>query len=216
VHLTAAEAALIGALLGALVTALATLFAQRAAKRIDHLTRIWEREMDVYESILVDSRSWADLRSDGTRRAEQGSPGTEDLISLPETDIDELKRRRLLVQLEMFGRPDVTAAYEAASAANKRWISAYATHRSMLRLNHDVAAGHRPPPPARPWGASAGPPEPDPSPSCADAASRTPTPPCNSGSGTESACSSGGKDHRLRTLRIEHTRTDNCDAGGRE
>jgi hypothetical protein len=51
-RLTVAEAVLIGALLGGLVTALATLFAQRAAKRSDHLTRIWEREMDVYESTL--------------------------------------------------------------------------------------------------------------------------------------------------------------------
>ena len=144
-YLTGTEAVLVGALAGSVVTALAAAFAQRAARASDQLTRIWEREMGIYESALVDIGSWTDLRAEGARHFGLRALSDDDLICPPETDVDELERRRLLVQLEMFGRPEVKAAYEEAGEANKRWLVAYATLRSMYRQNQQANDGLRPP-----------------------------------------------------------------------
>jgi hypothetical protein len=144
-HLTVSEAAAFGASAAAIISAVAARLGQRSSTVRDHLTRLWERETDIYESILVEASSWKDVRADGTRFLQYRRAGDQEVLISPETDLDEAKRRRMWLQIEMFGRPEVRRAFDSQGESHKEWILAYITLRSSYKQNQDADTGMRPP-----------------------------------------------------------------------
>lgn len=108
-QLTTEEVALASVALGGLIGGLGGTLRDRSNERRDHLKRLWEREVAVYESLLLEAASGR--RALGDIRMRFTGDGSWPL-ELPDSTLDRSAQARVPIQLTMFGRDDVMRAYE--------------------------------------------------------------------------------------------------------
>jgi hypothetical protein len=122
-QLTTEEVALAGVLIGALIGSLSASLRDRSNSQREHGARLWEKEVEIYESLLLQSQAGQKIRSD-LRLRFQHIPDWK--LEFEFGGLDELTQKRLPIQLEMFGRPDVQSAYEECDRLLKEQLIALA------------------------------------------------------------------------------------------
>jgi hypothetical protein len=85
------------------------------------MTRLWEKEVEIYESLLLEINGTWEIRRDILWKFEGFADGKWK-VEFPYTGLDELARKRLSIQLEMFGRSDVNRAYEECQRLFKECV----------------------------------------------------------------------------------------------
>jgi len=112
-HLTVPEAALGAAAITATAGVIGGLVVNGAAKAREHLSRLWNQEIEVYEYLLIQANSWRKMR-DVSTHSQQFTPPAENNES-----------QQLYVRLVMFGAPEIRALYDAHTAAHFHWIGLF-------------------------------------------------------------------------------------------
>jgi len=140
-HLTTEEVALAGVVIGGLIGSLSGSIRDRSNERRDHGMRIWEKEIEIYESLLLEGRGMQEIRSDIRAKFKGYGDGKMDF---PFSGFDELTKKRLPIQLDMFGRSDVRAAYEECGRLVKELVIVLAQLVNSSRNIAEVEAGKLP------------------------------------------------------------------------
>jgi hypothetical protein len=124
-HFTLIEATLAGAAITGLTSLVAGISIERVTRTREHLARIWEHKLEVYEYLLMKSGEIGTTRSVLHHGLLDG-PLPNDLTQLPKPILDESERRRLEVKLAMFRVPvAVSAAFKAHYDSNDEWNEAF-------------------------------------------------------------------------------------------
>lgn len=120
-HVTASEAALAGVLITGATGWLANRNAQRATRARDHNTRIWEKQVEIYEAILVQTDALGEARASFARYMDAPSidekPQDPDIMGLSE-------QRKLRIRLTLFGSTEALRAWVAYVQAHNAWTDA--------------------------------------------------------------------------------------------
>jgi hypothetical protein len=121
-HLTTAETSLASVLVGGVIGVLGgSLQAWRSEHR-DHVTRLWEKEVELYESVLLEVNASESLYRDLRMRYRDWIPGWE--LQFPKLSLDRMTENRIRIQLAMFGRPSVQEAHEECTRLLKECVIA--------------------------------------------------------------------------------------------
>lgn len=113
-HRTTEEVALASVAVGGLIGAFGGSLRDRSNERRDHMVRLWEQETRIYEELLVQVDDWRVMRN----RLREQFQGLSDFRLRP-GDLDFLgdkSYQRIDVQLRMFARPEVMAAWDKIGA----------------------------------------------------------------------------------------------------
>jgi hypothetical protein len=111
VHITTEEVALASVAIGGLIGIVSGSIRDRSGERRDHLTRLWEKEIEIYESLLLQVSATRTMYREIRGKFEGTAYGARN-PEFPVSGLDKSIERRLPIQLVMFGRDDVQRAYE--------------------------------------------------------------------------------------------------------
>ncbi|EWM15305.1 hypothetical protein [Kutzneria sp. 744] len=127
----------IGVTLGAIITATVTWLVFAATRRKDHHQRRWERQVEVYERVLLEAAAWTADRA----KAMHSLPadGGSAIAAL-----DEVERRRTRIRLRMFGHQEVRDAFERYADAHWTWAGIHAALNELYATQHQVNTGELP------------------------------------------------------------------------
>jgi hypothetical protein len=140
-HLTTEEVALGGVVIGALIAALSGTIRDRSNEHRNHRTHLWEREIEVYESLLLEVHGMRQIRNDIRLKFDGYGDGR---INFPLSGLDELATKRLPIQLEMFGRSNVQTAYKECERLLKELIIVLAQLKNSSDNIAEVETGKLP------------------------------------------------------------------------
>lgn len=136
-HITTAEVSLASVLAGGLIGFLGSSFQDRHNTRKDHVTRLWEKEIELYESLLLEAASTRSLFHDLRLRFLQ-----KDIldweVSFPDSGLDGITSKRIPIQLAMFGRPDIQEAHEECTRLLKECLIVLAGLAAPFMLNQEI------------------------------------------------------------------------------
>ncbi|MCG3755836.1 hypothetical protein [Amycolatopsis sp. Poz14] len=131
--LTTAETTLIGVALGGGFSWGSARIMLVATRSSDHRQRIWTRTVDLYEQLLFQARTWASIREKAMQTLLTESD--REILSL-----DVAERQSLLIRLEMFGHPQVQAAFERYADAHWQWIASEQARQFAFEQNTEAVA----------------------------------------------------------------------------
>jgi hypothetical protein len=143
-HLTAGELVLTGSAITAVSSAVVALVVARTGKRRDHVARLWERRVEVYESVLVQVDWHRELRAETTRTVKRDEP---ELVT-PSSPIpeDENEGRQIRARLQTYGERKVREAYERYLQSEAQvmvsCIDWYHAATTNLKVSQGAAPGH--------------------------------------------------------------------------
>lgn len=121
-HVTAIEAALVGAAISAMGSTVTGLVIQRSTGTRDHLARLWERQAEAYEAVLVEITRESGKRSDIMAKT-RDNPTKEKIVHAGMPKVSRiLTDASLQAKLEMFGTQEVSFAFREYSEFNTRWF----------------------------------------------------------------------------------------------
>jgi hypothetical protein len=127
----------IGVALGAFISGTSSWFIFAATRRKDHYQRRWDRQIEVYEQVLVEAAAWSAVR-DKVMKTERTDGGGA--IPAP----DEAERQRTRIRLRMFGHSSVRAAFERYADAHWAWAGIRAGLRELWETQVAVNLGEVP------------------------------------------------------------------------
>jgi hypothetical protein len=138
-HLTLGELALGGSAITAAASAVVAVAVSRASRRRDHVSRLWERRAEVYESVLCQVDWWRELRE------EMAGKVSRDEVSVvtppPALSDDDDEGRRVRARLEIYGERKVREAYERSRQADRQYLAAHFAWFHSGNLNLKVHQG---------------------------------------------------------------------------
>jgi len=114
----------------------------RISRRRDHVARLWERQAEVYESVLCQVDWWRELREEMAGRV-----GRDEVsIVTPPLALsdDDNEGRRLRARLEIYGERKVREAYERSRQADRKYLAAHFAWFHAGNLNLKVHQGRFP------------------------------------------------------------------------
>ena len=123
-HLTTEEVALASTAIGGMIGFLGGGVRDRSSEHREHLKRLWEKESEIYESLLMESGS-RQTQYVKARMAIKDGDGIQkswkQLVENPH--YDELEDRRLSARLTEFGRPEVREARERCNHHHAQFLA---------------------------------------------------------------------------------------------